>query len=74
MHCTTKNNEKNAILISRSDQQSLNTSNQEEAGTRMALLGSENSQLALVKAKDTDILNMAVYAFALTSPPCDWYL
>ena len=74
MHCTTKNNEKNAILISRSDQQSFNTSNQEEAVTRIALLGSENSQLALVKAKDTDILNMAVYAFALISPPCDWYL
>ena len=51
MHCTTMNNEKNAILISRSDQQSLNTSNQEEAGTRIALLGSENSQLALVKGK-----------------------
>lgn len=51
MHCTTVNNEKNAILISRSDQQSLNTSNQEETGTRIALLGSENSQLALVKGK-----------------------
>ena len=71
---TTFNIEKDTVLISQSQQQSLFTSNQEEANTRIALHCSESSNLVLVKAKDTDILILMVYAFALTSPPYDWYL
>ena len=58
---TTMNNEKNTILISRSDRQSLNTLNQEEAGPRIVLNGLESSEPALVKAKDTDINYGGVY-------------
>ena len=61
-------------MISQSQQQSLFSSNQEEADTRIALHCSESSKPVLVKAKDTDILILMVYAFALTSPPYDWYL
>ena len=71
---TTFNIEKNTVLISQSQQQSLFTSNQEEADPRVALHCSESSKPVLVKAKDTDILVLMVYAFALTSPPYDWYL
>ena len=71
---TTFNIEKDTVLISQSQQQSLFTSNQEEADTRIAPHCSESSKPVLVKAKDTDILVLMVYAFALTSPPYDWYL
>ena len=74
MGCITLNIEKDAVLISQSQQQSLFTSNQEEADTRIAPHCSESSKPVLVKAKDTDILVLMVYAFALTSPPYDWYL
>ena len=67
-------NYQKTVLISHSQQQSLFTSNQEEADTRIALHCSESSNPVLVKAKDTDILILMVYAFALTSPPYDWYL
>ena len=66
---TTLNIEKDRVLISQSQQQSLFTSNQEEADTRTALHCSESSKPLLVKAKDKDILILMVYAFALTSPP-----
>ena len=65
---TTSNFEKDTVLISQSRQQSLFTSNQEEVDTRIALHCSESSEPVLVKAKDTDILILMVYAFALTSP------
>ena len=71
---TTLNIEKDRVLISQCQQESLFTSNQEEAGTRTALHCSESSKPVLVKAKDTDILILMVYAFALTSPSYDWYL
>ena len=71
---TTLNIEKDTVLISQSQQQSLFTSNQEEADTRIAQHCSESSKTVLVKAKDTDVLILLVYAFALTSPPYDWYL
>ena len=71
---TTLNIEKNAVLLSQSQQQSLFTSNQEEADTRIARHGSESSNPVLPKAKAIDILILMVYAFALTSPPYDWYL
>ena len=61
-------------LISQSQQQSLSTSDQEEVDTRIALHCSESSNPVLVKAKDTDILILMVYTFAVTSPPHDWYL
>ena len=70
----TLNVEKDTVLISQSQQQSLFTSNQEEAGTRITLHCSESSKRVFVKAKDTDILIIMVYAFAITSPPYDWYL
>ena len=54
--------------MSQSQQQSLFTSNQEEVDTRIALHCSESSEPVLVEAKDTDILILMVYAFALTSP------
>ena len=71
---TTLNIEKDTVLISQCQQQSLFTLNQEEADTRIALHCSESSKAVLVKAKDKDILILMVYAFALTSPPYDWYL
>ena len=61
------------MLISQSQQQSLFTSNQEEADTRITPHCSESSKPVLVKAKDTDILILMVYTFALTSP-YDCYL
>ena len=70
---TILNIEKDTVLISQSQQQSLCTSNQEEADTRITLQCSKSSKPVLVKAKDTDILFLMVYAFALTSP-YDWYL
>ena len=71
---TPLNIEKDTVLISQSQQQSLFTSNQEEADTRVALHCSESSKPVLVKAEDTDVLILMVYAFALTSPPYDRYL
>ena len=71
---TTLNIEKDTLLILQPQQQSLFTSNQEEIDTRIALHGSDGSKPVLVKAKDTDISILMVYAFALTSPPYDWYL
>ena len=64
----TLNIEKYTVLISRSQQQSLFTSNQEEekADTRIALHCSESSKRVFVKAKDTDISVLMVYAFAIT--------
>ena len=59
---------KNTALIPQSQQQSFFTSNQEEAGSRIALHCPESSKLVLIKAKDTDILILMVHAFALTSP------
>ena len=70
----TLNIEKDRVLTSQSQQESLFTSNQEEAGTSTALHCSQSSKPVLVKAKDTDTLILMVYAFALTSPPYDWYL
>ena len=72
--CTTLNIEKDTVLISQSQQQSLFTSNQKEPDTRIALHCSESSQPVWVKVKDTDILILMVYDFALISPPYDWYL
>ena len=68
---TTLNIEKDTVLISQTQKRSLFTSNQEEADTRIALHCSESSKPVLEKAKDTDILILMVYAFALTSPPYD---
>ena len=71
---TQGKNYQKTVLISQSQQQSLFTSNQEKANTRIALHCSESSNPVLVKAKDTDILIFVVYAFSLTSLPHDWYL
>ena len=71
---TTLNIEEDTVFLSQYQQQSLFTSNQEQAGTRMALYCSKSSKPVLVKAKDTDILILMMYAFVLTSPPYDWYL
>ena len=57
---TTLNIEKDTALISQSQQQSLFTSNKEEADTRTALRCSERSKPVLVKAKDIDILILMV--------------
>ena len=69
--------EKDTVLISQSQQQSLFTSNQEEeeeeADTRIALHCSESSKRVFVKAKDTDISVLMVYAFAITSSQYVWY-
>ena len=54
--CTTLNIEKDTILISQSEQQSLFTSSQGKPDTRIALNCLESSKPVLVKAKDTDIL------------------
>ena len=70
----TLNIEKDTVLISQSQQKSLFTSNQEEADTRIAMHCSESSKPVFVKSKDTDILNLMVYPFAITSPPYDWCL
>ena len=67
------NIEKDTVLISQSQQQSLFTLNEEEANTRIALHCSEKSKAVFVKAKDT-VLILMVYAFAITFPPYDWYL
>ena len=67
----TLNIEKDTVLISQSQQKSLFTSNQEEADTRIAMHCSESSKPVFVKSKDTDILDLMVYAFAITSPPYD---
>ena len=70
--------EKDTVLISQSQQQSLFTSNQEEeeeeADTGIALHCSESSKRVFVKAKDTDISVLMVYAFAITSSQYVWYL
>ena len=71
---TTLNIEEDTVLIPQSQQQSFFTSNQEEVDTRIALHCSESSKPVLVKAKDTDIVILMVYAFALTSSPYYWYL
>ena len=71
---TTLNIEEDTVFLSQYQQQSLFTSNQEQADTRMALHCSKSSKPVLVKAKDTDILILMMYAFVLTSPPYDWYL
>ena len=71
---TTLNIEEDTVFLSQYQQQSLFTSNQEQADTRMALHCSKGSKPVLVKAKDTDILILMMYAFVLTSPPYDWYL
>ena len=71
---TTLNIEKDTVLISQSQKQSLFSSNQKETHTRIALHCSESSKPVLVKAEDTDILTLMVYAFALTSQSYDWYL
>ena len=52
MGCTTLNIEKDTVLISQSQQQSLFRSNQKEADTRIELHCSESSKSVLVKAKD----------------------
>ena len=67
------NIEKDTVLISQSQQQSLFTLNEEEANTRIALHCSERIKAVFVKAKDT-VLILMVYAFAITFPPYDWYL
>ena len=64
---------KDRVFLSKCQQQSLFTSNQAE-DTRIALHCSESSKPFLVKAKDTNIWIVMVYAFALTSPSYDWYL
>ena len=74
MGCTTLNIKKDAVLISKSQQQSLFTSNLEEANAKIALHCSESSKPVLVKAKCKDILILMIPFFALTSPPYDWYL
>ena len=56
----TLNIEKDTVLISQSQQQSLFTSNQEEADTKIALHCSETSKPVFVKAKDTGILILMV--------------
>ena len=56
MGLTTLNIEKDTVLISQSQQQSLFTSNQEEADTRIVLHCSESSKPVLLKAKYIDIL------------------
>ena len=71
---TTLNIEKDTALISHSQKQSLFSLNQVETDTRIALHCSESSKPVLVKAKDTDILVLMGYAFALTSQSYDWYL
>ena len=68
---TTLNIEKDTVLISQTQKRSLFTSNQVEADTRIGLHCSESSKQVLEKTKDTDILILMVYAFALTSPPYD---
>ena len=70
----TSNIRKDTVLISQSQQQSLLISNQEEADTMIALHWSESSKTVFVKATDKDISVSMVYAFAMTSPPCDCYL
>ena len=57
---TTLNIEKDTVLVLQSQQESLFTSNQEEANTRTSLHGSKSSIPVLVKAKDTDILILMV--------------
>lgn len=74
MRHATSNIRKDTVLIWQSQQQSLLISNQEEADTRIALHWSESSKPVFVKAIDTDITISMVYAFAMTSPPCDCYL
>ena len=58
---TILNIEKNTLSISKSEQQSLFTSNQEETDTRIALHSSESSKTVLVKVKDN--LCLLVYAY-----------
>ena len=65
MSCTTLNIEKDTVLILQSQQESLFTSNQEETDTRIALHCPESSNPVLVKAKDTDILILMVYAVSI---------
>ena len=55
--------EKDTVLISQSQQQSLFRSNQEEADTKIALHCSESSKPVFVKAKNADILILMVYNF-----------
>ena len=73
---TSLNIAKDTIRISQSQLQRLFTSNQEEAGTRIAINCSESSEPALIKVKDTDILILMVYAFALHhfNGVCFWSL
>ena len=74
MEPITLNIEKDTVLMSQSEQQSLFTSKQKEAETRIALHWLESSKPVYVKAKDRDILISMVYGFVVTSPPYHWYL
>ena len=70
----TLNIKKDTVLISQSHQQSFFTSNQEEADTRIILHCSESSKPVFVKAKDTEMLILMAYPFAITSSPHYWYI
>ena len=71
MGCTSLNIEKDRVLTSPYKQQSLFTRRSRLSDITHC---SESSKPVLVKAKDTYILVLIVYAFALVSPPYDWYL
>ena len=68
------NIQRDAVLISQSEQQSLFTSNQEDADTRITLNFWERCQPVSLKTKYKDNLISMVYTFDVTSPPYDWYL
>ena len=67
----TLNIERDGVLISQSEQQSLFTSNQEDAGTRIALHFSEMSKSVSIKTKDFILI---MYTSDVIFPPYDWHV
>ena len=65
------NIERDGVLISQSEQQRFFTSNQEDAGTRIALHFSEMSKSVSIKTKDFILI---MYTSDVIFPPYDWHV
>ena len=60
--------------VNSSDLKALFTSNHEEADTKIVYCCSSFNKQCIVKAKDTNILILMIYAYAVQQPEHDWYM
>ena len=66
------NHRSTTLAISSSGVDTLFECNHEEADTRVVLHAFLSDGPVIIKAKDTDVLILTVYAFALKQPQADW--